>query len=138
MALLAIGIMTATCATAAFLCPNKVYDITVSIIRRLALAQFYVGYKILHPALAKERRQALIKEHGAQEFKCRSLDALYIKASSPCTGNIFIPCLNTTYQDHDPKQWKTFLENGSDILLWNPSQVDPKTFANDLSSILRL
>ncbi|OGN61645.1 MAG: hypothetical protein A3F40_00450 [Chlamydiae bacterium RIFCSPHIGHO2_12_FULL_27_8] len=55
-------------------------------------------------------------------------------------NRVMIIALNTTYQDHKPKHWDVFVENGFDIVLFNhsnPKQLTTKTFAADLSIVLK-
>jgi hypothetical protein len=145
MSSLAIGVATTVCTAAALSCyvySTQVYNGAKAVVRWMATQAFYVGFKRLDPNEANRRRQDLIKDFQAEAFECTNkegvkIDALYIQATQSPTGNVLIPCLNTTYQDHHPDQWKTFWMNGADILLWSATQANPITYSEDLSAILR-
>ncbi|MBP9842010.1 MAG: hypothetical protein KBC64_06260 [Simkaniaceae bacterium] len=47
-------------------------------------------------------------------------------------------CLNTTYQDHHPNHYLPFLENGADVVIWNPTEVTPRKYKGDLLKLLRV
>lgn len=98
----------------------------------------YLGFKVLSPEVVQERNEYLRRELGALPLRGVSLDAKYLPSSSPQrTGNIVVICLNTTYQDHHPRHYLPFLENGADVVLWNPTDITPKTYEAELASLLR-
>ncbi len=107
--------------------------------RRKVISSFYAGYRVHSPEIAKARRDELFADYNAEEIRCRNgeIDAVILKSQSDSrTGNILVVCLNTTYQDRHPKHWALFLENGADVVLWNPTQLGPKAYSQDLGSVL--
>jgi hypothetical protein len=96
--------------------------------KKAATKFFYMGYKNLNPNLAVKRRDELFEKYNTEELPCQNsngkqIDAVYISSSSKQTGNVLVVCLNKTYQAHHPKHWEPFLENGADIVLWNPTKL---------------
>lgn len=103
---------------------------------------FYVGYNILPQDIGRKRNADLAEKYGAIELNCenssgQSLQVRYISSKSTNkTNNVLVICLNTTYEDHNPRHWEVFLENGADIVLWNPSKTLPTQYEHDLKSVL--
>ncbi len=113
-----------------------------SVIEMIAIRSFYVGFRELDSTTALQRRLELTKKYNAETFESANgqgdkIDALYIASQSALkTGNVFVLCLNTTYQDHHPSRWEPFLQSGADVLLWNPTKLGPVSYSKDLSAIL--
>ena len=141
---LGVGVASAICAgSLAFVYKTKTYSLIKSAIENIVMSSFYVGYKELHPAIAAQRRLDVLEEYNGRVLECKNdeaceIDAIYIPAQNDLkTGNVLVLCLNTTYQDHHPSRWEPFLQNGADILLWNPTKLGTISYSKDLSCILR-
>jgi hypothetical protein len=104
---------------------------------------FYAGYNPLTSTLALSRREALVKEKQALPIICTNnqgvaVDALYIPSqSAKKTGNVILMALNTSYQDHHPRHYEHYLQNGADVVLWNPTALKGKQVAEDLTALLK-
>lgn len=113
--------------------------VTVTVLGKI----FRAGYVKFPDPIAQERREQLIREKGAQPLECKSsnnenIDVLYIPSSSPqATGNAVVFALNTTYQDLHPRNIEPFLNNGSDVVLWNQTDLTSVQYEKDLSSVLQ-
>ncbi len=105
---------------------------------------FYCGFDILDPDIATQRRLSLFTDYNAAEITCTNddgqlMDVVYIPAlPEVATGNAIVICLNTTYQDHHPHRWLPFLQNGADIVLWNPTRLGGVAYSNELASVLHI
>jgi hypothetical protein len=104
---------------------------------------FYNGFDRLKDDLAKERTDSIVSDHHGVNFPCKNIrgeniEALYLPSQiEEKTGNVVVICLNTTYQDHHPRNWMPYLENGADVLMWNPTQNSPIDYSDELSEILK-
>ncbi len=108
---------------------------------------FFVGYDPLDCRVAKERREALIQKCGAIPLQChndqgKEIDVVYIPSTLPNrSGNAVVFAETTSYQDrlhHSlPQKYKHFLDCGSDIVLWNPTERKSNQYAQDLLSVLK-
>ena len=111
---------------------DKIQEVAQKIIQ----TYFFMGFKNLPQPVVQERNQALQDQFQATCLNC-AVDAKYIQAPQTTrTGNILVICLNTTYQDHHPRHWLPFLENGSDIVLWNAKGTTPKEYEANLITVL--
>lgn len=113
------------------------------IVERIISQCFYMSYDPLTIELAKARTLELIQKKGAFFLSCKSkenktIDALYIPSkSSQRTGNVIVYTLNTSYQDFHPRHYEHFLASGADVVLWNPTALNSKQYAGDLTSVLK-
>ena len=117
---------------------------TAKKIARFVLTKsFYNGFNQLADKLMKERSDQLLADFHGERFLCQnnhgsSIDATYVPSYAVNkTGNVVVICLNTTYQDHHPRHWQPLIENGADVLLWNPTRKTPVNFADDLTALLQ-
>lgn len=112
------------------------------IVGLLVRKPFYVGW-VFTPKLGYDRREEAIKKKQAVVLDCKNpkgvdIDALYIASSSlKKTGNVIVFALNTSYQDFHPRHYEPLLANGADVVLWNPTVLEGKQFAEDLSTIIQ-
>lgn len=140
--MLQVGVASAMCASGlAFVYKTQAYSLIKSIIEKITMRSFYVGYKELDPTIASQRRMDLLRSYQGQEFVCKNdeetqIDAIYLTAKNS-TKNVLVLCLNTTYQDHHPSHWEPFYENGADILLWNPTKLGAVSYSKELSCLLK-
>lgn len=116
----------------------------------IALSKFFFfGYEVQPPAIAGNRTRELINQKGAYlltrpQDHAGNVEVLYIPCPSPLrTGNVIILGLNTTYQDHHPKHFAEYLENGAAVVLWNQPQrgytgLNPKQYAEDLFNVVQM
>lgn len=123
------------------ICPYFSY-LVQKIVELLVRKPFYVGW-VFTPKLGQDRRQEAINKKQAVILDCKNpkgvdIDALYIASSSPKkTGNAIVFALNTSYQDFNPRHYEPLLANGADVVLWNPTVLEGKQFAEDLSTVLQ-
>ena len=132
----AVSASLSTC----FHCAEKVVSCVLS-------KCFYVGYDALSARVAKERTQQLITGSNARPLVCQndknvSVDTLYIPSSHPNrTGNVIVFAETTSYQDRLeqglPSKYRYFLDSGMDVVLWNPTELQNRQYAQDLLSVLR-
>lgn len=151
MIVLGVGVGVAAAVAFSFFLPGDMFakwrEIAYAIVRyfveKIASTFFYAGYKEFSLDFAAKRSEELVTRYGAQTLPCvnRSgvpMDALYIPSSSSlATGGVVVICLNTTYQDHNPRHWEPFLRSGADVILWNPTKLGAVSYSEDLSSLLR-
>lgn len=65
------------------------------------------------------------------------IDALYIKSGAEKkTGNVIVYVLGKDYQGFHPRNFDHLLDDGADVVLFNPSKYTTKTMSADLKSIL--
>lgn len=65
------------------------------------------------------------------------IDALYIKSGAKKrTGNTILYVLGKEYQAFHPRNYDHLLDDGADVVLFNPSQHTAKAMASDLKSIV--
>lgn len=122
---------------------TRIDRLVLSILKK----SFYSGYDALTPTVANERKQSLITNHGAEILPCQNpqaiaIDTLYIRSPhANRTGNVIVFAETTSYQDrldHGlPSKYKHFLDRGADIVLWNPTQLESKQYAQDLLAVLK-
>ncbi len=111
--------------------------------RNLLHSFFYMGYQVLPSPVVREREQNLKNNFHAHALECtnaqgRDIAVRYLRSQAErTTGNAVVICLNTTYVDHHPKHYIPFLENGADVVLWNPTEVIPCVYQEDLACVLR-
>lgn len=68
----------------------------------------------------------------------RPIDALYIKSNSKNrTGNAIIYVLGKSYERFHPNNYDHLLEDGSDVVLFNPTQTTIKAMDADLKEIIK-
>lgn len=122
---------------------SKFYALVKSTIEKVALSSFYCGYNEIDPKIALQRKTELVKKYQAEEVSVenhqgKKIDAVYIRHRGQlATGNVLVLCLNTTYLDHHPSRWEPFWKSGADVLLWNPTTLGPKPYAEDLQAVLK-
>lgn len=110
--------------------------------RRKVISSFYADYRVLSPEIANQRREELFIKYNGEEIRCRNdrseeIDVVVLKSQSASrTENVLIICINITYQDYHPKHWAPFLENGADIVLWNPTKLGPRAYSEDLRHVI--
>lgn len=98
---------------------------------------FYSAYQILPKELQEERDTSLRTAYKAQFIQGR-IPYVYIPSQSQNrTGNVVVICLNRDYRDHHPKHWEPFIENGADVVLWNPTELLPVQYEKDLITVLQ-
>ena len=120
-----------------------IYELAKKIALYILTKSFYNGFNQLADKLMKERSDQLLADFQGETFLCqnncgRAIDATYVPSQAANkTGNVVVICLNTTYQDHHPRHWQPLIENGADVLLWNPTGKTPVTFSNDLTALLQ-
>lgn len=97
----------------------------------------------------KSRRKLLIKARDAEPLEGewqplaspvsnRPIDAVRIPSTSANpTGNAVIFVLGKHYQDFHPKNYDHLLEDGADVILFNPSKKNTKTMAADLKEVIK-
>jgi hypothetical protein len=113
---------------------NKINELAKKIIQ----SAFYCGFKVLPLKTIEERERLLTERFEVFLLPCEVEARLLRSASAQRTGNIVVICLNTTYLDHHPHHYLPFLENGADVLLWNPGgDVTPKHYEADLLKVLQ-
>ncbi len=121
----------------------RIEKCVLSILRK----NFYFGYDALTPTIANDRKNNLINNHEAREIPCQNahgvgIDTLYIPSThANRTGNVIVFAETTSYQDrldHGlPSKYKHFLDRGAAIVLWNPTQLESKQYAQDLLAVLK-
>lgn len=109
---------------------------------------FFKGYQSLDSKAMIAQREGVIRERNAFSLPCpnsggQKMDLLYIPSASPSrTGNLMVIADTTSYQDrleHSfPSKYKHFLNCGVDIVLWNPTEINPKRYADDLLCVLKV
>src|SRR5262249_39781221 len=67
----------------------------------------------------------------------KKIDALYLPSSSKRTGNVLVFSILKPYQRLHPKKYNHLLEDGADIVLWNPTAVSSRQYSANLLSVLR-
>lgn len=68
----------------------------------------------------------------------RPIDALYLKsASEKRTGNAVLFIQGKHYQNFHPKNYDHLLDDGADIVLFNPTALNAKTMAADLQALIK-
>lgn len=68
----------------------------------------------------------------------RPIDALYIKSTAKNrTGNAIIYVLGKNYQAFHPNNYDHLLDDGSDIILFNPSELNITTMDADLKRVIK-
>lgn len=102
----------------------------------LIQSAFYSAYRTLPKSLQEERDALLQTTYNAQFIQAQ-IPYVYIPSQAQNrTGNVIVICLNRDYRDHHPKHWEPFIENGSDVVLWNPTNLLPIQYEQDLVTIL--
>lgn len=67
----------------------------------------------------------------------RPIDALYFKSeATERTGNAVIYVLGKDYQDYHPKNYDHILDDGADVILFNPSENTVRAMAEDLKTLI--
>lgn len=67
----------------------------------------------------------------------RPIDSIYIKSNAAkCTGNVVVYVLGKDYQSFHPRNYDHLLDDGADIVLFNPSEKSAKAMAADLKTVL--
>lgn len=110
--------------------------------RQRVVSTFHTWYKTLPPETAQKHRHELIHNFDAKELACEDseIDALILKSKSFLrTGNFLVYCINTTYQNHHPRHFAPFLNNGADVVVWNANLagLTPKNYSRDLTFVLK-
>lgn len=104
-------------------CLTKLMMRIETYVRRRVISNFHAWYKILPPEKAEKHRGKLIKNYNAKQLICEDrpeIDALILKSRSCLrTGNFLVYCINTTYQNHHPRHFVPFLNNGANVVVWN-------------------
>ncbi len=113
---------------------------------------FFFGYRILDPQEAEKRMSALKSKVPVSQLHCTDssgtpLDVIYLATTVPHkTDHILVFAETTSYQDrvHSdgslPSQFQHFLDEGINVVLWNPSHsknIESKQYADDLLSVLK-
>ncbi|MBS0621128.1 MAG: hypothetical protein JSS61_06690 [Verrucomicrobia bacterium] len=108
---------------------------------------FFAGYDPLDPISAKKCKDACLQKHDAISLYCENekkkvIDVLYMKSrEAHRTGNAILLAETTSYQDRLqnglPKKYQHFLECGADIVFWNPTALEGRQYASDLSCLIR-
>lgn len=119
------------------------YKIADRIFTALLRRSFFNGhFPPLPPALKRQRTLELLKA-GACRLDCRDqtgrkIDALYLSSTSPKrTGNVLVYALLKPYQRFNPKHFQHLLQDGADIVLWNPTVALGDHYKSDLETVLR-
>jgi hypothetical protein len=118
---------------------NAFVDSVAAFILRKSL---YAGYKTPPPPIGKERVELLTKEKKGFLIPCQNSDKkpielFYIPSpSKERTGNAVILALNTSFQNQRAKHFDFYLENGADVVLWNPTALSGQTYAHDLGCVI--
>jgi len=119
------------------------YKIADQIFTALLKRSFFNGqFSLLPTALNRQRTLELLKA-GACRLNCRNqagrkIDAIYISSTSPKrTGNALVYALLKPYQRFHPKNFQHLLEDGADIVLWNPTLALGNHYKSDLETVLR-
>ena len=123
---------------------QHIENVVASIIAKM----FFKGYKPLDRTAMIEQREVVIRERNGFSLPCPNsfglkMDVLYIPSASPSkTGNVMVIADTTSYQDRlqrgFPSKHKNFLDCGVDIVLWNPTEIRSKQYADDLLSVLKI
>lgn len=121
---------------------SSLEKITLTVLSR----GFFGGYDPLDFSVAKMRGEELIKKHDATPIECQNpngeyIDVLYLPSNCETrSGNVVLFAETTSYQDrleHGlPTKYKYFLDHGADVVLWNPTKLTSKQYAEDLLSVI--
>lgn len=122
---------------------------------------FFSGFGMKHSAKVKRRRELIrgirhtkqgetkeiphkgkpiegAKSPLASTMSKRPIDALYIQSNAENrTGNAIIYVLGKEYQKFNPKNYDHLLNDGADIVLFNPSANSSKTMNADLKTVFK-
>jgi hypothetical protein len=127
---------------------SKLLQQIENVVTSIIVKMFFMGYKSLDSRAMNEQKEAIIRERNAFSLPCPNsnglkMDVLYIPSTSPSrTGNVMVIADTTSYQDRlergFPSKYKHFLDCGVDIVLWNPTEIRPKQYADDLLCVLKV
>lgn len=146
---------------------STIFFAVVSVIRKIVMIAFsiliapfaWIGRKITNyayfsgfncsKAKQAQRRKQLIHQRNAEPIEGdwkplaspvsnRPIDAMRIPSTSVNpTGNAVVYVLGKHYQDFHPQNFDHLLEDGADVILFNPSKSDTKTMAADLKEVIK-
>jgi hypothetical protein len=104
---------------------------------------FFCGFQKISPQEELTKRMDVLYARGAYPIDCissegKKIDAIRIPSPSCSkdTDNIILFALIHHYQRHPPKHYDHYLKDGADVVLWNPTGLTPKQYAEDLQKIL--
>jgi UDP-N-acetylglucosamine:LPS N-acetylglucosamine transferase len=116
--------------------------------KKLVNYAFFSGFNSSESTRIK-RRKALIRDKGAEPIEGESsplaspvsnrpIDAIRIPSTSTNpTGNTIVYVLGKHYQDFHPNNYEHLLEDGADVVLFNPSKKSTEAMAADLKEVLK-
>lgn len=135
---------------------KKVVKVALSILfspliwfgKNLANYAYFSGFNTPE-SRQKTRRKQLIKDKGAEPIEGeweplsspisnRPIDAVRIPSTAKSrTGNAVIFVLGKHYQDFHPQNYDHLLEDGADVILFNPSKKNTKVMEADLKEVIK-
>lgn len=116
-----------------------------NVVDHLLKKSYFSGYfeKKLTPELVINKKEQLSKTYDCSSYEMissktgKSIDHVHIKSQSEeKTGNAMIFVLNHQYQFFNRKNYEHLLNDGLDVVLFNPTELDFKTMDSDLKDLL--
>lgn len=138
-----IPLVVGVASAAAYACRARLYAIAEAIVRWVITKRFFSGFQRLSSAQMAARREERLEKNGVRTLPCSNreggaVDALYVRSlADRRTGHVVVFCLNSEYQNSHPRHQWPFLENGADVVLWNPTKLGSHAYAEDLSAVLQ-
>lgn len=118
-----------------------------SILSAILMKSFFAGYDPLTHKRAKGETATLILQ-GAHKIPCENTEGKPLDVLSLCKDRknirgVTVFAETTSYQDRlqktMPHQYEYFLNNGFEVIVWNPAtpRFTNRSYSNDLSSVLK-
>lgn len=135
---------------------KRIYDIALKILsfpfrwlaKKIVNYSFFSSFNTSRK-VQKKRRQELIHNYNARPIEGSEkplfspvsnqlIDALHIPSQSENrTGNAIIYVLAKHYQNFHPQNFEHLLQDGADVVLFNPSENSAKAMSADLKEVIK-